>query len=118
MVIELTQEAKINGKIELTPVNLDLNNLSKVLDIVDVRVLKQFYYPEPTPLVFKFLYQKFIKYRWKREMLRCRIQRLAKMGLIKIVPRTKPMCILPVKEHESQLKLLVMALLGMYDLKK
>lgn len=118
MEIELTQEAEIKKNIQLTPVNLDLNTLSKVLDIVDVRVLKQFYYPEPTPLVFKFLYQKFIKYRWKREMLRSRIQRLAKMGLIKIVPRTKPMCILPVKEHESQLKLLVMAMLGMYDLKK
>jgi hypothetical protein len=116
--MELIKEVDLVGNVEIAPVQLDLNSLSKTLDIVDVRILKQFYYPEPTPLVFKFLYQKFLKYRWKKEMLRCRVRRLAQMGLIIIVPKTKPMCILPVKEHESQLKLLTMAMLGMYDLKK
>jgi len=100
------------------PVKLDLKTLSTTLDIIDVRILKEFYYPEPTPFVFKYLYQKFIKYGWKEDRIRCRLQRLNNLHLIKIVPKTKPLCMLPVKQYEEQLKLFTMAMLGKFDLKK
>jgi hypothetical protein len=97
---------------------LDLNDLSNSLNIVDVRILMHFYHPEPIPYVFKFLYNKFRKYGWKEDMIRYRLRRLANKGLIEIVPKTKPLCILPVHKHENQLRLLVMAMLGKFDLKK
>ena len=98
--------------------SLDLSDLSSSLNIVDVRILMHFYYPEPTPYVFKYLHGKFLKYGWKEDMIRYRLRRLAKKGLIEIVPKTKPLCILPVRRHENQLKLLAMAMLGKFDLKK
>jgi len=116
--MEIKQETEVREKIQAASVRLDLNNLSKTLDIVDVRILKQFYYPESTPLVFKFLHLKFVKYGWKKEMLRVRLRRLAKMGLIEIVPRTKPLCLLPIKGYEDRLKMLVIGMLGLYDLRK
>ena len=83
-----------------------------------MRILKEFYYPEPTPYVFKYLYQKFIKYGWKEDRIRCRLQKLANMNLVEIVPKTKPLCMLPIKEYEKQLRLFAMAMLGKFDLKK
>ena len=100
-----------------TLAKLDLKALSTFLDIIDVRILKEFYYPEPTPFVFKYLYQRFVKYGWKEDRIRCRLQRLNGLNLIKIVPKTKPLCMLPVKQYEEQLKLFTMAMLGKFDLK-
>jgi len=116
--MEIKQELRNQENIEPAKLNLDLAELSSVLNIVDVRILKHFYCPEPTPYVFRYLYRKFIKYGWKEHMIRNRLRRLAKMGLLKIVPKTNPLCILPVKEYENHLKLLVMAMLGRFDLVK
>jgi uncharacterized protein (DUF488 family) len=99
------------------PHKLDLKALSTTLDIIDVRILKEFYYLEPSPFVFKYLYQKFTKYGWKERTIRDRVHRLAKRGLIEIVPKTNPMCILPVKRIEASIRVLVMAMLGKFDLK-
>lgn len=96
---------------------LDLKTLSTTLDIIDVRILKEFYYLGPSPFVFKYLYQKFLKYGWKERTIRDRVHRLAKRGLIEIVPKTNPMCILPVKGIEASIRVLVMAMLGKFDLK-
>jgi hypothetical protein len=116
--MEIGQQIKSTNEINQVARPLDLNILSTSLNIVDVRILKQFYYPEPTAFVFKYLYQRFKKYGWKEKMIRYRLRRLAKMGLVEIVPKTKPLCILPVNKHERQLKILIMALLGKYDLIK
>jgi hypothetical protein len=116
--MKVEQETKTRCEVKQIHKPLDLNTLSTSLSIVDVRILKQFYYPESTPYVFKYLYQKFLKYSWKEKMIRYRLKRLAKMGLIEIVPRTKPLCILPVRRYDNQLKLFVMAMLGKYDLKE
>jgi hypothetical protein len=116
--MEIEQQIRSEYSITKKPIVLNLKTLSTSLNIVDVRILKQFYCPEPTPFVFKYLYQKFRKYGWKEHTIRNRLRRLAKMGLIKIVPRTNPLCILPMKEVEHQMKILVVAMLGKFDLKE
>ena len=116
--MEIEKQIGVSKEIKKKPKVLDLNDLSNSLNIVDVRILKQFYYPEPTPFVFKYLCQRFQKYCWKEDMIRYRLRRLAAKGLIEIVPRTNPLCILPVREYENQLKLFVMAMVGKFDLKK
>ena len=118
MVIKQEAKVKVVDEERQAPITLDLGTLSSSLDILDVRILKQFYHPEPTPFVFRFLYQRLKKYGWKEDRIRHRLRRLAKIGLIEIVPRTKPLCILPVRRHENQLRLFVMAMLGKFDLKK
>jgi len=116
--MEIKQQAEVRENFQPASVRLDLNNLNKTFSGYCRCEDSQIYYPEPTPLVFKFLHLKFVKYGWKKEMLRVRLRRLAKMGLIKIVPRTKPLCLLPIKGYEDRLKMLVMGMLGLYDLRK
>jgi len=116
--METEQKIESTNEIRQVARRLDLNVLSTSLDIVDVRILKQFYYPEPTAFVFKYLCQRFKKYGWKEDMIRYRLRRLNRMGLIIIVPRTNPLCIQPIKEHNRQIKLLIMAMLGKFDLKE
>ena len=60
--MESAQQNVTKNRAGNAPGRLDLKTLSTSLDIIDVRILKEFYYPEPTPFVFKYLYQKFIKY--------------------------------------------------------
>lgn len=118
--MNMKNEQEIERTTEINQVArpLDLNILSTSLNIVDVRILKQFYYPEPTAFVFKYLSQRFKKYGWKEDMIRYRLRRLARLGLIIVVPRTNPLCIQPIKKHNRQIKLLIMAMLGKFDLKE
>lgn len=116
--MQIKKQTEINEEIRQKPHVLDLNDLSNSLNIADVRILKQFYFPEPTPFVFKYLYKRFRKYGWKEDMIRHRLRKLAKKGLIEIVPKTKPLCLLPVSKFENQLRVFIMAMLGKFDLKK
>jgi hypothetical protein len=88
--------------------NIDWVRLVLNVDIVSLRILEKVYLPDPKPYVLGILYREISGVRVSKVTVWRRVQKLAGLGLLKIMEETRPLCVWPVEELSGNVKKLAL----------
>jgi len=87
---------------------IDWEKLCNEIDFVSTKLLELFYSPTPAAYTLQEITKYMKKIQAKSSTVRNRVFEFDRMGLLKILPNTRPLCIHSVACHESNVKKLIL----------
>ena len=102
-----------NGK----PSDIDWESLIYDMDLLSARVLQCFYLPHSQALTLRELTPLLNKFKVGRETLRKRIVELNDIGLLEVIPATKPLCVHTYTHIENNVKKLITLVYARHGMK-
>ena len=101
------------------PEILEINweKLCAELDFLSLKILEMFYCPASTAYTLQEIIKQLKRLQARPSTIRNRIYEFDKLGLVRIMPNTRPLCVHSLPMHESNVKKMVLLTYARFGIK-